>query len=459
MRGFVVLASFCIATSACSNPPRFLYQDSKLGVDQRAEDLLRHMTAQDKADLALGHPNARLGIPALNLGTAGPGIDLEATWNPELVMQLGRAEAVAQPVFEPKGDPWLASRMAVAWVSGVQSEGGIAVLKGLPCGAGEREMQEDYLPPFRSAIDEAGLWAIDPGKCAGDDALLSGTIEATWGFRGFFPGFHNDDPDDQTRRILRAMFAAGMFDGEKIKHDPAEQKRVNRLAEEQSVVLLRNNGGFLPLYASKARSIAVIGNKEQVDAIRARAGAAPVVEGNSPDAGVVIAFTGDRVFAGPAPLDSAKAPAMLVSRSAQGATDVLFGDVNPSGRLPEAIEPDYPFGFGLSYTTFDWSELRIFPATPRFGQSVQVVVKVRNTGSRAGAETVEVYLRGRLKAFRRVELQPGETKDAAMTLDHHALSFYDVQVHDWATQPGEFEVAVGSSARDIRLKGSFRLFQ
>jgi hypothetical protein len=465
MRGFVVLASFCLAVSACSNKPRYFYQDSKLGVDQRTEDLLGHMTAQEKTDLALGHPNARLGIPALPLGSTGPssdslGIDLQATWNPDLVMQLARAEAAEQPVFDPKGgDPWLASRMAVTWVSGVQSAGGIAVLKGLRCGAGEREMQEEYLPPFRSAIEEAGLWAIDPGKCADDDALLSGTIEATWGFRGFFVGLHNDDPDDQARRILRAMFAAGMFDGETMKRDSAEQRRIKRTAQEQSVVLLRNEGGFLPLYASRARSIAVIGAKEQVDAIRARAGSTPVVEGNSPDAAVVIAFTGDRVFVGPAPLDSAKAPAMLLSQSAQGATDVIFGDANPSGRLPEAIEPNYPFGFGLSYTTFDWSALRIFPATPRYGQTVQVVVNVRNTGSRAGAETVEAYIHDRLKAFQRVELKPGEAKDVAMTLDRHSMSFYDAEMHDWGTRPGMFDVAVGGSARDVRLKGSFRLFQ
>jgi len=91
------------------------------------------------------------------------------------------------------------------------------------------------------------------------------------------------------------------------------------------------------------------------------------------------------------------------------ATDTIFGDSNPSGKLPvtlprgpvaaheglyagyryfdkNGIEPLYPFGFGLSYTTFEWTDLRIFPASPRYGQTVQVVLRVRNTGSRVGAE-------------------------------------------------------------------------
>jgi beta-glucosidase len=165
--------------------------------------------------------------------------------------------------------------------------------------------------------------------------------------------------------------------------------------------------------------------------------------------------------------------------------------VNPSGKLPitvaktslnahdgiyagyryfdkNGIEPLYPFGFGLSYTTFEWSELRIFPASPRYGQTVQVIVRVKNTGSRVGAETVELYIHQlkpsverppkELKAFSRVELKPGESRDVSMTLDRHSLSFYDPQQKDWATEPGVFEVLLGTSSRDIRIKGSLELF-
>jgi beta-glucosidase len=178
--------------------------------------------------------------------------------------------------------------------------------------------------------------------------------------------------------------------------------------------------------------------------------------------------------------------------AAQAATDVIFGDVNPSGKLPVTvpkapvndrdgifvgyryfdqhnIEPLFPFGFGLSYTTFDWSDLRIFPATPRYGQQVQAVVKLRNTGTRAGTETVELYVHQvksslerppkELKAFLQVELKPGESRDVPLSLDRHSMWFYDPAVKDWATEPGVFEVLAGPSSRDIRLKGSFRLFQ
>ncbi len=458
MRRFAILASFCWAISACSNPPPFPYRDARLGVDRRVEDLLRRMTPQERRDVERG--SSRLGIPALKLGAAASDVNLEATWNPDLVLQLGRVMAVREPVFAPRGgDPWLESRIAVAWVSGVQSEGGIAVMRNLPCGGSdERTMHERQLPPFRAAIEEAGLWVIDAGRCAGDDALLSGTITRDWGFRGFvFPSPRND-VDDHARRVLRAMFAAGLFDGPLPRADPAEQRKIERTAAEAGVVLLKNDGGFLPLYASRLPSIAVTGSKEQVDAIRARAGSTPVVEGNAggnaSGAGVKIVFSGNLVSVG---------PALLQSESAQGATDVIFGDVNPSGRLPAPVQLSgnerFPFGFGLSYTTFDWSDLRIFPATPRYGQQVQVVVKVRNTGSRAGAETVELYINKALKAFQQVELKPGETKDVALTLDHHSMSFYDPLVHDWAARPGVFEVELGTSERDIRMKGSFQLFR
>jgi beta-glucosidase len=179
------------------------------------------------------------------------------------------------------------------------------------------------------------------------------------------------------------------------------------------------------------------------------------------------------------------------ANAAAGATDVIFGDANPSAKLPltlpktpvnvhdgiyvgyryfdkNDIEPLYAFGFGLSYTTFQWSDLRIFPATPRYGQTVQVVVKVANTGSRAGTETIEVYVHQvksslerppkELKAFKQVDLKAGETEEVALTLDRHSMSFYDPAAHDWATEPGVYEVLVGASARDIRLKGSFQLF-
>ena len=175
--------------------------------------------------------------------------------------------------------------------------------------------------------------------------------------------------------------------------------------------------------------------------------------------------------------------------------DVLFGVVNPAGKLPVTfpkalqdspayghypgeklhveyaegiyvgyrgfdkhnIEPLFPFGYGLSYTTFDYSGLKIaFPT---------VSVSVRNSGTRAGAEVVQLYLQPpssrvdrpvkELKGFGRVVLQPGETKRVSFTLDKAALSYYDPAIHDWVAQPGRFRALVGASSRDIRATGEF----
>jgi len=121
------------------------------------------------------------------------------------------------------------------------------------------------------------------------------------------------------------------------------------------------------------------------------------------------------------------------------------------------VEPLFPFGYGLSYTTFEYSGLKIaFPS---------VSVSVRNSGTRAGAEVVQLYLQPppsrvdrpvkELKGFSRVMLQPGETKTVSFTLDKAALSYYDAAAHDWVAQPGRFTVLVGASSRDIRATGEF----
>jgi beta-glucosidase len=185
--------------------------------------------------------------------------------------------------------------------------------------------------------------------------------------------------------------------------------------------------------------------------------------------------------------------------------DVLFGDANPSGKLPvsfvkqwkdspahghypgenlqveyaegiyvgyryfdkQQIEPLFPFGYGLSYTKFDYSDLKISPNKVSSGTPVEVSLMLRNSGSRTGAEVVELYVHDghasvdrppqELKAFRRVNLAAGETTDVRFTLDQSAMAFYSTAKKDWVAEPGQFDVLVGSSSRDIRLKGSFDL--
>jgi beta-glucosidase len=183
--------------------------------------------------------------------------------------------------------------------------------------------------------------------------------------------------------------------------------------------------------------------------------------------------------------------------------DVLFGVADPSGKLPvsfvkewtdspayghypgenlqvdyaegiyvgyryfdkQKIEPVFPFGYGLSYTKFDYSDLKVSPKEASSGEQIKVSVKVHNSGSRTGAEVVELYIHDghssvdrplqELKGFQRVDLEPGQSKDVHFALDRTSIAFYSTTKKNWVTEPGRFDVLVGSSSRDIRVKGSF----
>ncbi len=184
---------------------------------------------------------------------------------------------------------------------------------------------------------------------------------------------------------------------------------------------------------------------------------------------------------------------------------VLLGKVNPSGKLPVTfprrlqdspaylnrpypgcrevnygegifvgyryfdhaqVEPLFPFGHGLSYTTFQYSDLRV-PKRVKKGQPVVVSLKVKNTGAVAGKEVVQLYVADEtasvprppkeLKAFAKVELKPGQSTEVTFTLEERVLSFYNPYGKSWVAEEGKFDVLIGSSSRDIRLRGSFML--
>jgi beta-glucosidase len=184
-------------------------------------------------------------------------------------------------------------------------------------------------------------------------------------------------------------------------------------------------------------------------------------------------------------------------------TNILCGEVNPSGKLtvtyPQALKdtpafnnypgqrdvvygegifvgyrhydfreivPLFPFGHGLSYTTFEYSEWTMPEVTKR-GEPVKMYVKVKNTGSVAGKEVVQLYVSDKqasrqrppqeLKGFAKIDLKPGEVKTVAFELNERSLSYYDPDRKRWVAEPGEFEVLIGSSSRDIRLKATFKL--
>jgi beta-glucosidase len=183
---------------------------------------------------------------------------------------------------------------------------------------------------------------------------------------------------------------------------------------------------------------------------------------------------------------------------AQGGTaiaDVLFGDYNPGGKLtvtfPKTVgqipfnfptKPNaqwegeksrvngalYNFGHGLSYTTFAYSNLQINPSRQTTNGNVTVTVDVKNTGTRAGDEVVQLYTRDlvssvttyekNLRGFERVHLNPGEARNVTFTLTPADLSLWDRNMR-FIVEPGEFSVMIGSSSEDIRLKGKFEIIQ
>jgi beta-glucosidase len=174
--------------------------------------------------------------------------------------------------------------------------------------------------------------------------------------------------------------------------------------------------------------------------------------------------------------------------------DVLFGDYNPGGKLtltfprsvgqlpmnfpskPGAQSDEgeharlkgklYPFGFGLSYTTFGYSNLKITPQKQNTQGNIEVSFDVKNTGQRAGDEVVQLYTHEKvatvttyeknLRGFDRVQLQPGETKTVNFTITPDELSIWNRDMH-FVVEPGTFEVMIGASSEDIKLNGTFEL--
>ncbi|OQB12681.1 MAG: Thermostable beta-glucosidase B [Firmicutes bacterium ADurb.Bin193] len=124
----------------------------------------------------------------------------------------------------------------------------------------------------------------------------------------------------------------------------------------------------------------------------------------------------------------------------------------------------FPFGFGLSYTTFEYSDISVTPAEATDKETVTVSFKLKNTGKMKGKETVQLYVRDpfsrvlrpekELKAFTKVELAPGEQKEIKLTLDKDAFAYYNAVSESWYVESGEFDIMVGSSSRDIRLRAT-----
>lgn len=182
------------------------------------------------------------------------------------------------------------------------------------------------------------------------------------------------------------------------------------------------------------------------------------------------------------------------SMAGTAVAETIFGDYNPGGRLPITFPKTvgqiefnfpykrgsqndqvdgkdtqvhgalYPFGFGLSYTTFKYGNLNISPKAQHTGGNVEVTVDVTNTGSRKGDEVIQLYLKDKvssvttyeydLRGFERVTLDPGQTKTVKFTIQPDSMALLGKN-NQWTVEPGEFEVLIGSSSADIKLRGEY----
>jgi len=539
--------------------------------------------------------------------------------------------------FEGSGEDMLLSgAMAAAEIQGIQSQGVIATAKHFICNdqetqrqlmsadVDERTRQEVYYPAFRASV-RAGVGAAMASynrvnsRYACESEALNATLKKLWGFNGFVmsdwgAGFTtaaaanngldmdmssgyfasswltnaiqsgnlpSSEVNGMVQRMLTSMFQSGLFDHPNPGNLSSNvtgtaHAQFARNAAAQGMVLLKNNGGLLPLNTASIHSIAVIGSAASVSPISTGAGSAGVnlpynitpLAGitNRAGAGITVSYrqgdgasisaaaqlaassdvaivcVGQQTSEGsdradlslPDPQDAlvsavvAANPHTIVVIYSSSATlmpwanqvagvlfawypgqengnalaQVLFGDVNPSGKLPMTIPvsanqvcagtaaqwpgllghstysegllvgyrwydannvtPLFPFGFGLSYTTFGYSNLTVSAVSPS-GQ-VQVGFDLTNTGTRTGAEVAELYLGfpaaaneppKLLKGFQKMTLTSGQTQHVTFILDWEDLANWDATACGWMVTPGLFQVMVGASSRDIRLNGTF----
>ncbi|CQR54260.1 glycoside hydrolase family 3 C-terminal domain-containing protein [Paenibacillus riograndensis] len=536
-------------------------------------------------------------------------------------------------------DPYLSSEMAANHIQGVQSQGVGTSLKHFAANnqehrrmstdavIDERTLREIYLASFEGAVKQSQPWSVMcsynrvNGEYASEsETLLTRILRDEWGFEGFVvsdwgavnervkalqAGLELEMPssggigdakivaavnsgelsietlDLAVERLLGFIFKREENRQENIPFEPDEHHRLAREVARESMVLLKNEDGLLPL--APQGTLAIIGefakkpryqgggsshvNPTRLDdafaelqAVAGDAASFLYAQGYElgsddvnenllreardtaakSDAAVLFLGLPDRyesegydrshlslpashialigavaevqdniivVLSNGSPVEmpwigktKAVLEGYLGGQAFGGAVaDLLFGVVSPSGKLAETfpvklsdnpsflnfpgegdkveykeglfvgyryydkkeMEPLFPFGFGLSYTEFEYSDLVLDKTGINDTETVQVTVTVKNTGSRTGQEIVQLYVSDvessvirplqELKGFQKVALQPGEARGVSFTLDKRAFAYYNVQLGDWHVESGAFRIGVGASSRDIRL--------
>ncbi|MCK4898480.1 MAG: glycoside hydrolase family 3 C-terminal domain-containing protein [Anaerolineales bacterium] len=659
------------------------------------KSIIAQMTLEEKASLCSGldfwhlKGNDRLGVPSIMV-TDGPhglrkqagdsdqvGLSesipatcfptasaLAATWNRELVYQVG--EALGEECQEEKvgvilgpgvnikrsplcgrnfeyfsEDPYLTGEMAKSHINGVQSKGIGTSLKHYTVNnqeyrrmtidaiVDERALREIYLTGYEIAVKEAQPWTVmcaynrvNGTYCCEHEYLMTDILKEEWGHEGIvvtdwgamnermdglaagieleMPGTKNGNDarivaavregrldeiilDQAVERLLIMIFKAAETLSEDYQYDRQVHHALARRVVAEGAVLLKNNGGILPL--QETAKVALIGefaktpryqgsgssliNPTQLDNIYDEfvklvgdenityAPGYPA-KGDQVDddliqeavevarlAEVVVICAGltdmyeveglDRehmqlpqshnalieavaaahsnvvvVLSNGSPVEmpwernvNAILEGYLCGQAGAGAiADILYGVVNPSGKLAETFpirlednpsyhyfpggpktveyresiyvgyryydtvgkDALYPFGHGLSYTTFEYSDLQLSKDTISDNETLTVTVKVKNTGQVEGKEIIQLYVRDvessafkpdkELKEFVKVTLKSGEETEVAFELGQRAFAYYNSDLRDWHVESGTFEILVGASSRDIRLSAS-----
>ncbi len=531
-------------------------------------------------------------------------------------------------------DPYLTAQLATAYVKGLQSKGVAACVKHYAANnqetrrntidtlVDERTLREIYLPGFEAVVKEGKVRSVmcaynkvNGTYCSENETLLTDILRQQWGFDGMtvtdwgatkerpagiaagldleMPG-----PGRQEEKVLKALEDGALTeealdkavrnilrfldDTQRLRQANAsyslreDHKLAGRYAME-SAVLMKNEGGLLPL--GKNSKLAFIGEFTKTPRFQGAGssyinasevtGVLDCVQGlqvsyaqgyvardthtdpvllaqavqAAKEAEVAVIFAGlpntietegaDRedmdmpanqneliaavaavqpntvvVLHGGAPVAMpwiSRVPALLnmyLGGEDVGAAEaaLLFGEANPSGKLPETYpvqlqdNPSYlnfpgeggkvdyregifvgyryydaknmqvlfPFGHGLSYTSFAYSGLTLDKAKMDDSETLTVRCRVKNIGAVAGKEVVQLYVHDvestvnrpphELKGFAKVSLEPGEEKELCFTLGKRAFAYYDVDCKDWYVESGSFEIEIGASSRDIRLK-------
>ena len=431
-----------------------VYLDDTQPIGDRVEDAMQRMTPAEKDVLAetcfllcsSGVP--RLGIPPFVVDTTPnplfPSVaSLLNSWNPELLRQLGsysaeqalyqRIDAISDATPPEQGeDPFLVSRMLPLYEEGVRPYG-VAV-------------KDDQRP----------IGAPQP-------------------------------QDERLRRVLQLYFQTSMNRQRPMGFVGTEQQvAAARTMAEESIVLLKNDNGFLPLKNGFSCRIWMVGShpveglQEELEQQGIHADCEPATfEELSRKAtkGDIVLFTenySNRTETGFLNKVSAILQTDILGiKGAKALATILFGEAHPSGHLPyswnsdDEKAPHFALGHGLSYTTFELSNITQSGREIPTGGDIIVTVTVTNTGDWAGATVVQCYIHDiktslpkpdkSLQGFQKVFLQPGESQEVSFAVNEASVLFYDEEAESYVAEPGFYTAYVGFSMDDTPLKIRFHL--